>query len=175
MNISEKITELINNQTTELTDEQVRDIDGSVLNAEELKDMLPDLKAGYDSFKEQENQCNTMQKNWAGMKKLWAARGEAIQAFVARAMSRFGLKTLEGEGAAVKSTTRTNIEADNDAILAPYLPAISALSRQLPEYVKLDVKVDKTKLNAFVKSNPKFLVDNPQAVYQKESTTYQLK
>ena len=175
MTIIEKISQAISLQSAEMTEDQINDIDSSVQSADELKGVLPDLKSGIDAYKEQETNCDNMISNWNAQKKLWKNRGEAVAAFISRAMTRFGLKTLDADGAAVKSTTRSVIVVNDEGLLAPYKPAVEALSRQLPEYVKLEMKIDKTKLNAHVNANPAILVNQPQDIYREEKTTYSLK
>ena len=96
-----------------------------------------------------------------------------IKAHIKDTMERFGLKSIDGNFCKMYISTRKATEVDEEAVLAPYLKKIEALRAKLPDYVKLEVGVNRTALAEACKKLPEGT--SMPGVTTKDSTSLTIK
>ena len=159
---------MANNMTLYSLSEQMAHIEATLeANGGEL---TPELESAWEETRE-----SLIQKvdNYNALVQKLKAYSDNIKAHIKDTMERFGLKSIDGNFCKMYISTRKATEVDEEAVLAPYLKKIEALRAKLPDYVKLEVGVNRTALAEACKKLPEGT--SMPGVTTKDSTSLTIK
>ena len=110
---------------------------------------------GYNTLlrklKAEEAVCDTEAKYWAGKKKVAANAQKRIREHINEVMGVYGLTRIEGEHCKISRSEREGIEVDEILLLGNILFRFAEFQESLPEYVTVEMSVNKTKLKEWMK------------------------
>jgi hypothetical protein len=140
---------------------------------ENLENGLPLLLKKAMGIKENVENCDKNIKTWQASKKTWAERSNAFHAILGEVIKSLHLpgNSLKAEGVKLAMSSRTSLEVDEDWLLGQYSPLAGALQKQLPDYLKVTIALDKTKLTQFLKADNSMLINYPEKIHTKTSTS----
>ena len=161
----------------EYTPEQCEKVISSINTTQELQAGLPLLLEKAKAYKEQADACDRNIKMWQESKKMWQGRTKAFMDTLEKLISKLNIagKSLKANGVKLATSSRTSLEVDEEWLLSQYQNFAEALQLQLPDYIKVSLSVDKNKLFAHVKSDNTMLVDNPDKIHTKSTTSTSIK
>ena len=164
-------------EKAELTPEDRTAISGNVTSQDKLEEGLPLLLQKSNDYKQQIENCDRNIKMWQESKKLWQGRSQQFLDLLGFLMDRLHIpgKTLKRDGVKLSTSSRSTIELDEDWLLKQYQALADSFQQQLPDYVRVKLAVDKNKLNAFLKTDNSMLVNNPEMIHTKVSTSTTIK
>ena len=164
-------------QVRELTDEQIQSITSPVQSREELEEGLPSVLERMGEYKRNIEQSAANKKQWDESKKVWEGRSKMLMTVMDSLMTRLKISknTIKANGVKLATSVRTSLEVNEEWLLKQYEAVTDELQARLPDYIKVTLEVDKNKLFAHVKSNPKMLMDNPDEIHTKESRSTTIK
>ena len=156
-----------------LDDEACRRIAQCVGNKDNLENGLSLLLKKAEGLKENVENCDKNIKSWQESKKTWSGRSKAFLDVLGEVIKSLNLpnNSLKADGVKLAMSSRTTLEVDEDWLLGQYSALAGALQQQLPDYVKVTIALDKTKLSAFLKTDKSMLIQNPERIHTKTSTS----
>lgn len=163
--------------TPVLSSEDREAIGSAFADQEALETSLAALKERIGAYDTNIQDSDRRVKEWQEAKKMWKSRKDQMLAILGEALKRLHVpgQTLKANGVKLSTSKRSSIEVDEDWLTAQFQSLADALQQQLPEYIKLSLSVDKTRLSAFLKKDNSLLVDYPEKVHVKESTSTTIK
>lgn len=145
-------------------------------SSKELADSLPTLLQKNNDFKANIENCDRNIKNWQESKKMWTSRSKGFLEVLQQALDSLGIpKGVQANGVKLSTSSRTSYEIDEQWMLDQYQAMADALQSQLPDYIKVSISIDKIKLAAFLKSDSTLLINYPEKVHTKISTSTTIK
>ncbi len=109
--------------------------------------LVQKLKAYSDNIKAEQDRL-------AKLKKTADNSLKRIKEHIKDTMEQFGLKSIDGNYCKMYLSSSTTTEVDEEVVLAPYVPAIEALSAKLPPYITIEAKISKTAAKEATKELP---------------------
>lgn len=175
-NLIERFEEKMEQQV-EYTSEVQEKVTSCVNTKEELQNGLKLLLEKAQSYKESAENCDRNIKLWQESKKMWQGRSKAFLDTLESLMNRLKISghTIKANGVKLATSSRTSLEVDEDWLLSQYQTFVDALQLQLPEYIKVSLSVDKNKLYAHVKGDNTMLINNPDKIHTKVTTSTSIK
>lgn len=175
-NLIERLDDALE-ESTETAENKKESILSQVSNIDELRDGLELLKDKAEAYKAKIDNCDQNIKMWQGSKKMWQERSKKLLDILGELIERLNIpgKTLRSGGVKLTTSSRTSLEVDEEWLLSKYQMFADALQTQLPEYVKVSISLDKNKLFAYVKANDEMLVNNPDKIHTKVTTSTSIK
>lgn len=145
--------------------------------AVDLKNGLPQLKKFSDNCDEQIEVCDRNAKQWAVQKKAIKAQSEAFKKLLGKILQRVnaGSKISGADGVSLKTSSRNGLEVDSEWLLSQYETQVNELRSNLPEFVKIELSVDKNKLSAHLQQDNTMMLDNPEKIHFKKGTSVTIK
>lgn len=144
---------------------------------EDLEDSLKELAKKNEDYKQNIDGCDKNIKIWQQSKKMWQIRQSTMLDILKEMMNKLapGQKKLTKDGTKLSVSSRTSLEVNEEWLLQQYQMFADALQTQLPDYIKVSLSIDKTKLFSHVKEDESLLVQNPEMIHTKESFSTTLK
>lgn len=174
-NLIERFDDVIEDNEQLSAEEQSKVI-SAVTNRKELEDGLYLILDRAKDYKEKVDNCDINIKNWQASKKMWAGRAKALMETMGALMKKLNLPdTLKADGIKLTTSTRTVLEVDEDWLIGQYAIFADQLRKQLPDYVKVSLTIDKNKLFAYVKGDAKMLMENPEKIHTSVSSSTTIK
>ncbi len=160
-----------------LTDEQKQSLSCAFPSAEDLGKGLPLLKQKAEDYKNQIGTCDRYIKMYQDSKKMWKARSEAFLGILQQVLVRLNIpgKSIKAEGVKLSTRTTSVIEVDEDWLISMHQALADTLQQQLPDFIKVSLSIDKTKLNNYLKTDNTLLVQNPDRIHTKDSASTTIK
>lgn len=159
-----------------LSEEKLDALAGHIDSRDTLDKAIPLLVIKNGEYKEAADKCDANIKTWQASKKIWTARQENLIKVIGRALGRLGISSsIKTPGGTLAVSNRSSLEVDEAWLLGQYEALRGALQAQLPDYVKVSLAVDKNKLAAHLKQDAKMLIDNPEQIHTRVSTSITLK
>ena len=164
-------------ESAELTEETINNVAGLIVTAKELSDGLPLLLEKAAQMKENIAGCDKNIKTWQESKKMWSARTSSFLRVLEKAMERLNVPgaTLKNGKIKLATSSRTSLEVDEDWLIGLYQPVMDSLTAGLPDFIKAELKVDKNKLSAYLKTDGTLLVDHPEHIHTKVTKSTSIK
>lgn len=164
-------------ENPELTEEQKQKLTGTFPTQESLENALPTLLEKVKAFDGSTTLSDTQIKDWQKTKKMWAARKATLLDILGRVLKELHIpgQSLKADGIKLSTSTRAALVVDEDWLVQQYQLFADQLQANLPPYVKVSLSVDKTRLNAYLKTDNSLLLQNPDKVYTKTSTSTTIK
>jgi len=161
----------------ELTEEKKQEIISMLPNAVALSDGLGVLKSTAARYAEQAEQCDQKKRMWEESKKFWNSRSAAFIALLGAAMQKLGVKggKVKTDEGTLSTSSRTTLEVDTDWLLSTWQQVAEDARALLPDYVTLELSVNKSKLSAHLKTDNSLLLNNPEKIHYNTSTSISLK
>lgn len=147
----------------------------AVIPADALEESVPALVRAEGQISSMIDRCDNCVKTWQESKKLWRERREQLLALAGHLLAGHGVKSCSRDGASIGTIVRKVLEVDCDALLRDYGPALAEMQKSLPDYIRLTASVDKTKLNACLKTDSSLLAERPDDIHWKESVSVNIK
>lgn len=162
---------------TELTVQDREELASQIKTPEDLTSGIVRLRDKANDYKSRAEECAKKIKEWQESKKGWEAKSKNLMDTLQLIMKRlaFPKDTLKADGVKLTVTTKTVLEVDEDWILGQYQALVEEMQHSLPEYIKVSLSVDKTKLFNHVKNDDTMLLSNPMEIHTKESLTTSIK
>lgn len=144
---------------------------------EKLEEGLVELRQKNDDYKQKIDDCDRNIKMWQESKKLWQNRSAQLLDTLGRLLQRLHVPGLSMKAGGVKlaTSTRTVIEADEEWLIGQYQALADSLQSTLPGYIKVKLTVDKTKLAAHLKDDNSLLLDHPDKIHTRTSSSTTIK
>ena len=160
-----------------LTEEQTEKLTKGITTAQQLQNGLPLLLEKTQEYNEQIDSCDRNKKMWEESKKNWQIRQKNFLKSLEYLILKLNIqgRTLKNGSIKLSTSKRTSLKFDEVWLLNQYAKYVEALQLQLPDYIKVNLTVDKNKLFTHVKGDNKMLVDNPDKIHTKETTSTSLK
>ena len=161
----------------ELTSSETMVLSKTIPNKKALEDGLPAILDKANTYKEKIEGCDKQIKNWQASKKMWQARAKSFMETMSQVLANLKIpgNTIKAEGIKLATSSRTSLEVDEDWLVGKYQMFADALQTQLPDYVKVSLTIDKNKLFAHVKQDDTMLVNNPDKIHTKVTTSTSIK
>lgn len=161
----------------ELSSTEKDQISGTFPDADKLGEALPELLAKVEGFNKSIDNASEKIKQWQDTKKMWQARLAQLLDVLGTTMERLHIpgKSLKIGGIKLSTRTGSVLEVDDDWLLQQYQAMADALQSQLPSYVKVKLAIDKTKLNAHIAKDDSLLVNHPDKIHTKPTSSTTLK
>lgn len=181
MENTSKVQNLINlfddsvEQDNSLTDESRKKIIAAISTKEELENGLGELLEKAEDMKTSIDECDKNIKSWQDSKKKWATRSKSFMEVLGGLLDTFGVSAVRAGGIKLAVSKRTALEVDEDWLINKYQMMADALQSQLPDYVKVSLAIDKTRLSAFLKTDNSMLVSDPEKIHTKETRSITIK
>lgn len=154
--------------------EPVRDqIAKAISDKERLAAGLPELLRKATDIKSSIDDCDRNIKTWQESKKLWNGRYKSFMDVLETVIRNLALpgNQIKANGVKLATSRRSSLEVDEDWLLGQYTALAAALQQQLPDYVKVSISLDKTRLAAAIKDDDSMLVNYPDKIHTRESTS----
>lgn len=159
-----------------LTDTDVETLVSMVTDKQTLTEGLTTIGEKAKDFKNCIDQCDKDLKEAQEKKKNWDGRMKQFTKVMGCILGRLGLTSVKSpDGTKIASSTRTVLEVDEEWLVSQYENLAEMLRKQLPEYVKVSLSVDKNKLSAYLKGDNTLLLNNPDKIHTKSSTSFTIK
>ena len=165
-------------ESSELSAEDRKEIGAVFTTQENLEESLLALRERARAYKKNVDDSDARQKQWAETKKMWSSRLNQMLAILGETMERLHIpvKQLKGAGGTkLSSSSRTSYECDEEGLVQQFQQLADALQQQLPPYVKVKLTIDKTLLGAHLKQDNSLLINHPELVHTKSTTSITLK
>lgn len=165
-------------ENPELTAEDRKEIGAVFTTQENLEESLQALRERARAYKKNVDDSDARQKQWAETKKMWDGRLKQMVSILGEVMDRLHIpgKSLKGAGGTkLSSSTRSSLEVDDDGLIQQFQQLADALQQQLPAFVKVKLTIDKTALGAHLKQDNSLLINHPELVHTKTTTSVTLK
>jgi len=165
------------NDQKEFTQEQEDALVSLIPSKKDLENGLNQLKIFSDKCDENIELCDKNAKQWAAQKKALKAQSDAFKKLLGRLLEKLagGTKIKNADGIALKNTSRNGIEVDSEWLLSQYSAQADELRNKLPEFVKVELSVDKNKLSAHLQQDNSLMLDNPEKIHFKKGTSVTIK
>ena len=174
-NLIDSFEDLTEN-TPVLSDLDVQKLAGMVKDKKTLTEGLSAIGEKARDFKEGIDSCDKEIKKWQENKKAWDGRMKQFVRVMGAILGNLGLTSVKNpDGTKIASSTRTVLEVDEDWLVSQYDNLAEILRKQLPDYVKVSLSVDKNKLSAYLKDDNTLLLNNPDRIHTKSSTSVTIK
>lgn len=175
-NLIESFDDKMEENTTIEQDEKDA-ILGNVNNIEELTSGIRLLRDKAATFDENIKNCDKNIKIWQSSKKMWSERAKSFMGLLEDLITKLNIpgKTVKADGVKLSTTKRTSLEVDEDWLIAQYQTFVDAIQTQLPEYMKVSLSIDKNKLYKHVTTDNTMLVQNPDKIHTKVTTSTSIK
>lgn len=160
-----------------ITDAERDDLASIIPDRVTLEDGLPELLHKSDDMKSSIDDCDKKIKIWQESKKLWSARQKNLMDILELTMKKLGIpnQSIKANGIKLATNTRTTLEVDEEWLINLYESLSLTLQAKLPDYIKVSLSLDKTKLNAHLKTDQSMLVQFPEKIHTKSSTSTTIK
>lgn len=170
------VDEILTKQGTEISPEDMKAFTDRFNSAPAIGDILPAVKSYMDTYSESAEACDAMVKKWSTSKNMWKERVEKLGTIMEILMKNSGVKKWAADGITASLSTRTTLEVkDTEPLLAPFRPEAERLASALPPYVKVELKLGKKELLTVVKTDNRILLDNPENIHYKDSTSFAIR
>ena len=103
------------------------------------------------SLASQKAMMKAQKERFAKMEKIADNAEKRIKEHLNFNMETFGIQKLEGETGKATRTKSTSTEVNEELLLAPHLFALGEFTKNLPPYITVDLKVNKTAIKDFYK------------------------
>lgn len=156
-----------------LSEEEKLAAAGCVSSTSSLETGLPALLKKSEEMKQNVIICDRRVKDWQASKKAWESKNKALMDVLGTIIKDLNIpgSSIKADGIRLATSHRTSLEVDEDWLLGQYSMLAFQLQQQLPDYVKVSMSVDKTKLATFLKTDNSMLLSNPDRVHTRESAT----
>lgn len=150
---------------------------GIIGSTDELGPALPAFKNKCLAYKELADNCDRSIKEAQAGKKLFTQRAKQFTAILGKLLTRLKVpnESFKYGGIKIATSTRTCLEVDTDWLLAQFDNELKAFEATLPEYISVELSIDKNKLLSFLKTNEDLLLNHPDRVHTKESKSTSIK
>jgi hypothetical protein len=101
-------------------------------------------------LKAEEATCDTEQKYWAGKKKVVQNAQKRIREHITDVMQMGNIGRIEGQHCKISRRMNESIEVNEEVLLGSMAARIQELVDSMPEFVKVDVSVNKTALKDWI-------------------------
>lgn len=181
---SPEVISLLNNFDERMEDnnnlideETVSSLAAGITSPQSLQDGLGEIKKRVFDYNEAIDNCKKNIDMWRASKDIWTNKKAGFQAVLTAVMNNLLPNTgkIAGAGAKLSVTRRSSLEVDEEWLINTYRPLADELQEHLPSYVKVKLDIDKTKLMAHVKTDSELLVNFPERIHTKESTSITVK
>ncbi|MBR1435016.1 MAG: hypothetical protein IJ584_07880 [Bacteroidales bacterium] len=164
-------------KSNELTASEKETISATFPDQEQLSDSLPMLLEKVEGFNNNIETANTNIKKWQETKKMWQTRKDQLLEILGKAMERLHIpgKSLKADGIKLSSRSGSVVEFDEDWMLQQYQQLADELQSRLPTYVKVKLAIDKTKLNAHLAQDDSLLINHPDKIHTKPTSSTTIK
>ena len=164
-------------ERSQLTEEEKENFGKYFSTTEDLTEGLPAIKEKAASYKESIENCAKNIKMWQDSKKMWESRFDTFMNILGKMVKKLQVpgNAVKADGVKLAVSSRSSLEVDEDWLLAQFQRFADALQTQLPNYVVVKLSVDKNKLNAFLKTDDSMLLNNPDKIHTKVSTSTSIK
>lgn len=161
----------------ELTDEQKEQLSSAFPSQERLEDALPMLLEKVNDFNSRIDFSDNQIKDWQKTKKMWDARKAALLEILGKALEILHVpgRTLKADGVKLSTSTRSSLYVDEDWLVQQYQQLADQLQAGLPDFVKVKLTIDKTKLGKHLQQDNSLQVDHPDRVHTKTSSSTSIK
>lgn len=153
-------------EENETVSEETRNrIAGIIPDEKGFREALPEIKAFKDAYDGNIANADKNKKTWDESKKTWKQRSEILMDVLGRCAERFGIRGKVTEGETTLSlSSRKFLNLDTDWLVGQYRKEIDTAAALLPEFLKVDVSVDKKKLEAYLSTDSSLLVNHPDKI-----------
>ena len=159
-----------------LSDADIEALASGITDKQTLTEGLTAISEKAKDFKDSIELCDKNIKEWQENKKNWDGRIKQFAKVMGSILNRLGLTSVKSpDGTKIASSTRTVLEVDDEWLVSQYENLAEVLRKQLPEYVKVSLSVDKNKLSAYLKGDNTLLLNNPDKIHTKISTSVTIK
>lgn len=177
--IAEQVIERFNDRTESgqepLSQQEIENLASEFNSLTDLTEALPDLYEEVERQKTCIQNADERKKRADADKKFWQGRMEAFLKILEAAANKHGKTKLNGEGITLSVSKRTSLEVNEEWLLSGYQSITEAFQKTLPPYVKVKLSVDKNELSAFLKDDNTMLLNSPEEIHTKVSTSTTLK
>ena len=158
---------------TVLTDPVRDQLAQTVSDKEKLEAGLPLLLRKATDIKTSIDDCDRNIKTWQESKKLWSGRHKAFMDVLEKIIGNLQLpgNQIKADGIKLATSKRSSLEVDEDWLLGQFQAMADVLQQQLPDYVKVSIGIDKNRLAAFLKGDDSMLVNFPDKIHTRTSTS----
>lgn len=156
----------------------IEDLAKNVRDDGDLRAVLPCIKKLLAENDEDLKLCDARAKQFADEKKNYEAQASNIKRFTIKLLANLRHKSFSAGDTKVSVSVREALDVtDKDALLARYVNSLqyAELAATLPAWVKVDLSIDKNALKNHVKEDSSLLVDHPEWLSTKESTSITIK
>ena len=162
---------------SELSENQENMLASIITNKEDLKNGLPLLKRQSDYYDQNIETADKNAKAWTAQKKMYKAHSDALKKLLGKMLQRLtgGTKISGDDGISLKSSSRNGLEVDSEWLLSKYEKQTDELRAQLPDFVKVELSVDKNKLSAHLQNDNTLMLENPEKIHFKKGFSVTLK
>ena len=143
-----------------ITESDIEEMALGVNTREELEEILPHLRNESNECKKNIAISDSNIKDGQGAKKFWQSRQQAITSVIGKVLTRLSLGKVSSQGASASTRTTNTLDVNDDELLKKYDQMKAVLETQLPDYVKVSLSIDKTKLTAAIQKNPDILTES---------------
>lgn len=175
-NYNELMADKTSDENPGITDEEAEKIASTLPDVKSFTDGLPVLKAMIKQYGDNVEDMDRRVKQWQASKKMWQNRSDGLLCVVGKLLGRFGMPKGVKEGdVKIAVSSRTSLEVDEDWLLGFSMPLVDSLASALPPYVTVKLSIDKNKLARYLKDDDSLLVDNPDKIHTKTTTSTSIK
>lgn len=158
-----------------ISDEDLKAISAEIPDRETLNEGMPLLKETSDNIKSMIDDCSKKVKMWQESKSAWENRDKQFNRLLGVLLGNLSMTAIKAGKIKISTSNRTSIEVDEEWLLGQYQAYGVALQAQLPPYIKVKLSIDKNALNAFLKQDNTMLIDNPDKIHSKTSSSTTIK
>lgn len=97
--------------------------------------------------------CDQMIKFYQGKKKTFQNSVKGLKGYILYCMKLHGITKLEGQLCKARISKTSALEVDEDKMLAKYRKQLDELQEQLPSYITIEVKINKTEAKRMIKES----------------------
>ena len=101
-------------------------------------------------FKAEEAVCENEAKYWAAKKKVVQNAQKRIREHINDVMAYAGISKIEGEHCKISRRETQSLEVNEEEMFVSLQPRIDAFIASMPEFVKVDVSINKTVLKEMI-------------------------
>ena len=133
---------------------------------EEFREALPAIKASKEAYDNNVANADKNKKAWDDSKKLWKQRSDVLMDIVGRCAERLNMhgRVTEGDTTLNLSSRRFLNVSDPDWLIGQYQKQIDDAAALLPEFLKMEVSIDKKKLEAYLSKDVSLMVNHPDKI-----------
>lgn len=164
-------------ENAQLTTEQKQELSQHIDTKESLEGGITLLLKKANNLKENVDNCDKNIKTWQESKKLWDTRSKTFLEVLGMVVQNLNIpgQSLKSDGVKLTVSKRTSLEVDEDWLLGRVQNMCDALQKQLPEYMKVTISIDKNKLKAFLDKDNSMLINYPEKIHSKVKASTTIK